>query len=376
MRLATQINSGDSKGRCEICKTKFRFDPQYATDTPERLPAREVLLGLSSRFLAKWLPLALRVVVAASLWLIIAPLLTNYLYHGWMIRPSSIPTRWKYMLLSDIVSGAVMASIIIVSFLSLMSFADFLRVHWQQAPREEEDRRDERQLQMPNHGANADGNDEDDDANFGDENAIDNEIGDYIEQHEPPDETPENEEIHKSNSFIRQGEESEEENAADAELRSQAAKLRDLALEREVRERAAAAEREWIPLNDYEPGAIAGEGGGDGDDDPIIFPRRLNEVDVDDDNEDDEEMDDDEELDHDPIRWPFDDAFEVLEQRRPAVADRGGIRGVDLMDAVLQDDQVVSDRFVHTCHFPPLFIAFILIDYLLSSGYGNQCRSR
>jgi hypothetical protein len=36
--------------------------------------------------------------------------------------------------MSDIVSGAVMTGVIIISFLSLMSFADFLRVHWQQAP--------------------------------------------------------------------------------------------------------------------------------------------------------------------------------------------------------------------------------------------------
>lgn len=120
-------------GRCEICKIKFRFDPQYAENAPDRLPAYEVLLGLSSRFIAKWLPLACRILLATSLWLIAAPLLTNVLYHGWMIRPSSVLTRWKWELLfPDVVSGAVTVAMIIISFLSLMSFADFLRVHWQQ----------------------------------------------------------------------------------------------------------------------------------------------------------------------------------------------------------------------------------------------------
>jgi hypothetical protein len=122
-------------GRCELCKTKFQFDPQYAENAPDRLPAHEVLLGLSSRTLSKWLPLAIRYLIAASLWLVVAPLITAYLYYGWMHRPSSIMTRWKRELMTaDMVSGAVVAAVIIISFLSLMSFADFLRVHWQQPP--------------------------------------------------------------------------------------------------------------------------------------------------------------------------------------------------------------------------------------------------
>jgi hypothetical protein len=88
--------------------------------------------------MAKWLPLALRISFAISIWLVVAPLLTNVLYHGWMVRPSSILTRWKReLILTDIVSGAVTVAIIIISFLSLMSFADFLRVHWQQRPRDQ-----------------------------------------------------------------------------------------------------------------------------------------------------------------------------------------------------------------------------------------------
>mmetsp|Transcript_130956 Transcript_130956/g.195115 ORF Transcript_130956/g.195115 Transcript_130956/m.195115 type:complete len:1312 (-) Transcript_130956:39-3974(-) len=131
-----EVTRGD--GRCELCKTKFRFDPQYAENTPDHLPAHEVLLGLSSRALARWIPLALRIIIAASLWLVVAPLLTTFLYHGWMHRPSSILTRWQRDLIpSDIVSGAIIAAIVIISFLSLMSFADFLRVHWQQPPRQE-----------------------------------------------------------------------------------------------------------------------------------------------------------------------------------------------------------------------------------------------
>eukprot|EP00529_Nitzschia_sp_RCC80_P006381 CAMPEP_0113525002 /NCGR_PEP_ID=MMETSP0014_2-20120614/46504_1 /TAXON_ID=2857 /ORGANISM="Nitzschia sp." /LENGTH=1473 /DNA_ID=CAMNT_0000423125 /DNA_START=65 /DNA_END=4486 /DNA_ORIENTATION=+ /assembly_acc=CAM_ASM_000159 len=133
-----EVTRGD--GRCEICKHKFRFEPQYAPDAPEKLPTHEVVLGLSNRFIAKWLPLALRLCVAISLWLVAAPLLTNCLYHGWLVRPSSIFTRWKReLIMSDIISGAVTTGVIIISFLSLMSFADFLRVHWQQEPGNRQD---------------------------------------------------------------------------------------------------------------------------------------------------------------------------------------------------------------------------------------------
>jgi hypothetical protein len=116
-----------------LCATKFQFAPKYADGAPEKLPLYEVFLGLTSRTFAKWMPLALRLIVAMSLWLVVVPLATSYSYHGWMNRPSSIPTRWKReLLLGDAISGAVVAGFIIISFLSLMSFADFLRFQWQQ----------------------------------------------------------------------------------------------------------------------------------------------------------------------------------------------------------------------------------------------------
>jgi len=125
------VTRGD--GKCELCATKFRFAPKYAEGAPASLPLYEVFLGLTSRTFAKWVPLAFRLTVAISLWLVVAPLATSYSYHSWMNRPSSILTRWKReLILGDAISGAVIAGFIIISFLSLMSFADFLRFHWQQ----------------------------------------------------------------------------------------------------------------------------------------------------------------------------------------------------------------------------------------------------
>jgi E3 ubiquitin-protein ligase MARCH6 len=127
-----QVQRGD--GSCELCKTKFRFSPLYAPNAPARLSVHAVISRLIRRAIARWLPLTLRSLFAASLWLVVAPLATAYLYHGWMARPSVILQRMlsQQTIVTDLISGGVVASCIIVSFLSLMSFADFLRLEWQQ----------------------------------------------------------------------------------------------------------------------------------------------------------------------------------------------------------------------------------------------------
>jgi len=121
-----EVQRGD--GRCELCSTKFRFAPQYASGAPKQLPWYEVILGLSRSAVARWLPLGLRISLAVGLWLFVVPLATTYSYIGWLHSPSVISKRWEWNLVfSDTISGAVIAGIIIISFLSLMSFADFLR---------------------------------------------------------------------------------------------------------------------------------------------------------------------------------------------------------------------------------------------------------
>lgn len=118
-------------GRCELCSTRFRFAPRYAEGAPDRLPTREVCFRIFRRAGAKWLPFGIRALFAASLWLIVLPLSTSYIYHGWMHRPSAISKRWNWDLAKrDTVGGAVIAIIVVVSFLSLMSFAEFLRFQW------------------------------------------------------------------------------------------------------------------------------------------------------------------------------------------------------------------------------------------------------
>uniref|UniRef100_A0A7S1FWY8 RING-type E3 ubiquitin transferase n=1 Tax=Corethron hystrix TaxID=216773 RepID=A0A7S1FWY8_9STRA len=140
--------------RCELCGYHFRWDPLYAPDAPDSLPAVQVLYyGLLRRALHRFLPAAMRVLAALACWLGALPLCTAWLYVGWTKWPSGVLGRaaavwgdpndnddasspfhkWKLRadrLGDDIISGAIVLAVIVVSFLSLMSFVDFLRVHF------------------------------------------------------------------------------------------------------------------------------------------------------------------------------------------------------------------------------------------------------
>eukprot|EP00547_Thalassionema_nitzschioides_P010195 CAMPEP_0194224826 /NCGR_PEP_ID=MMETSP0156-20130528/38247_1 /TAXON_ID=33649 /ORGANISM="Thalassionema nitzschioides, Strain L26-B" /LENGTH=1037 /DNA_ID=CAMNT_0038956545 /DNA_START=119 /DNA_END=3229 /DNA_ORIENTATION=- len=142
-----KVQRGD--GRCELCGYKFRFAPQYAEGAPEHLPFRDIILGISRSAFAKWLPLVMRIVVATALWLLFVPLATAYSYIGWLHSPSTISKRFEWeLVVSDTISGAIIAGIIIVSFLSLMSFADFLRFNFRRG------RQNQNQVQTQNNNDN------------------------------------------------------------------------------------------------------------------------------------------------------------------------------------------------------------------------------
>lgn len=135
-----EVKGGNDK--CDLCLTKFRFAPKYAQDAPERLSRMEVLTGLMMRATSKWVPFGIRILLVAGVWLGILPLMTAYLYQGWMHRPSSIKTRFRWDLVPrDLVNGGILTVIIVISFLSIMSLLDFFRVKWvREMARNNEDR--------------------------------------------------------------------------------------------------------------------------------------------------------------------------------------------------------------------------------------------
>ena len=118
--------------KCPVCHYTYKFKPRYADDTPDRLSTTEVISGLILRAAYKWIPFVLRLFLVIIVWLGLLPLITSYMYQGWMYYPSSIKTRLeRKLIISDIVSGLMITGTIVLSFLSLMSLIEHFRFNWQ-----------------------------------------------------------------------------------------------------------------------------------------------------------------------------------------------------------------------------------------------------
>ena len=343
-------------GRCELCKTKFRFDPKYAENAPDRLPAHEVVLGLSSRAVAKWLPFTVRFLIAASLWLVVAPLITAYLYHGWMHRPSSIMSRWKRDLLSaDVVSGAVIGAVIIISFLSLMSFADFLRVHWQQPQgRRGEENDDQRRNDVANGFA------EDNNEN-NNEGGIDDAILDHIRESRAKIDTEQRVDIRKTEEPRSDTRQSDlRQNRSDTVGDVAAGTARGDSQPNESRGESQRQGQVGAPVVEDEAHPLRFRDGDNFNPLANVDPAPQDDLDVDDDSDNDEREplafpipvdDEDDAHAEDDADIDVDDVDHDDEDRDDDIAplnrnnDGRANRRFDPMDPVLQDDQVVSSAF-------------------------------
>jgi len=125
-----------NKDKCELCRHVFLFQPLYAENMPEQLPLSLVIWTLAKKLVLDWSPLFLRIILSIFLWLGFVPLTTSWLYRIWIHRarvllPELFVARLKWnSVWSDCISGLMIVAAIMLSFLSLMSFADFLRFHW------------------------------------------------------------------------------------------------------------------------------------------------------------------------------------------------------------------------------------------------------
>jgi len=75
------------------------------------------------------IPKALTFFLCIATWLVIVPLITAHIYYGWLNSPRGILDRQSHIP-EDVIAGIVISVCIIISFLSIMSFVDFLRFHW------------------------------------------------------------------------------------------------------------------------------------------------------------------------------------------------------------------------------------------------------
>lgn len=263
-----------------------------------------------------------------------------------------------------------MGATIIISFLSLMSFADFLRVLWQQPGGQQQDdqeaeRRENEQAEGLNMEDEADGN------------ATDDRIIEIIEKDRRRRIREEgllnnNSSMTNNNTTTIPADDTNDMGGLPEDivlsdfdsLRTRATELRNLAMEREARRQIDDGERDLV------------DGDGDADqpemdpllplaDDFVDIPRRddignVDELDYDSDGvEIDENADDNEEA------WMDNDDDENDEDQIPLFPPPGGEPvDFDPMDPVLQDDQVVSSILVAWMQIPLVVFSH---DYLLLS---------
>ena len=126
------------KDYCEVCKKKYVFEPKYAPNTPERLPATMILRGICRAVLTKISPYALRFLLSLATWLIVMPCLTASLYrflvftykppvvHTSRLRndenKSSILMKYLMFCYNDAVAGLLLTGLIFVSFIIMVCF--------------------------------------------------------------------------------------------------------------------------------------------------------------------------------------------------------------------------------------------------------------
>lgn len=111
------------KDKCELCLTKYQFEPQYRPDTPSILPIGIVLKSLFSLFVFKFIPIAFRVVLAIVIWLVMVPIGTTVAYCTCLRR--NIPFVRNVSLQSfgsAICYGLVIDGIMALSLLILVRF--------------------------------------------------------------------------------------------------------------------------------------------------------------------------------------------------------------------------------------------------------------
>lgn len=125
------------KDACELCKHRFAFRPVYAPDAPPRVPTAEVTWRCLRKAVCEYLPFLARLLLAAGLWLGVVPCTTSWVFRIWIRRASFlVPDLVRRRILqggggrlwNDVVSGIIIAAFIIFSFLSLVRKRKHLRL--------------------------------------------------------------------------------------------------------------------------------------------------------------------------------------------------------------------------------------------------------
>ena len=96
---------------------------------PEVIPTQVIIMTTLQHVIPYLLTILLRFHVTLFMWIFVMPLCTCWIYRIWLPRTHVLLMN-NSTLLQDIISGLTIAAVIVMSFIVIMSFTDFLRNHW------------------------------------------------------------------------------------------------------------------------------------------------------------------------------------------------------------------------------------------------------
>ncbi|XP_020109239.1 probable E3 ubiquitin ligase SUD1 isoform X2 [Ananas comosus] len=142
--------------QCEVCKHVFSFSPVYAEDAPARLPFQEFVVGTAMKA-CHVLQFFLRLAFVLSVWLLIIPFITFWIWRLTFVRTLGEAQRLFLshisvpVILTDCLHGFLLSASIVFIFLGATSLRDYFR-HLREVGGNDGERDDEGQER---HGARA-----------------------------------------------------------------------------------------------------------------------------------------------------------------------------------------------------------------------------
>ena len=114
------------KKSCELCSYPYHFSPLYSEDTPRKLTVTE-FFQIACLKVLNTVPIVLRYVLVAAVWLLGVPFATCWIFRLWMLRSNlGLAEDDTYfqtdILLADLLAGAFICAVACVVALATFRF--------------------------------------------------------------------------------------------------------------------------------------------------------------------------------------------------------------------------------------------------------------
>ena len=114
------------KDTCELCLTKYCFEPHYADGTPTVIPLTVFTATILKLSVFRLLPALLRISFAFVIWVLIVPVLTSTIYCMCVGRSVVLSVSDLSALRSFVVHGFTIDAVMALSLLILVILLSFI----------------------------------------------------------------------------------------------------------------------------------------------------------------------------------------------------------------------------------------------------------